>query len=159
MRTTFNSPRVLLQRDYYYNAMLQAYYFQFSSSLIATVLDFSRNSKLTLLSILLESYCNLWGLGKVVLMVFSFQFSSSLIATYFVGYWLLCPGPLSILLESYCNGYPKERNHRLAKLSILLESYCNPEKKPSATFLSITFNSPRVLLQRGCYLLLCPGGV
>ena len=122
---SFNSPGVLLQRGKACPPGLEAETFQFSWSLIATIIVEASRIMSTVLSILLESYCNADALHEL-------QRRRS----------------LSILLESYCNtpvnaseqngtytfnspgvllqldggnGHGEGRND----LSILLESYCN----------------------------------
>ena len=123
----FNSPRVLLQPVACWANLTRWLSFQFSSSLIATLYTLIPHNCVcgVVLSILLESYCNIRWRARRSTQGRFFQFSSSLIAT------------LST---------PRAGREALS-LSILLESYCNLDVPVHFQYELIAFNSPRVLLQ------------
>ena len=81
-KKTFNSPRVLLQRQGTRHGRGGDENFQFSQSLIATQSLTPTRRGRSRLSILLESYCNMVLLVFVCLFFLFFQFSQSLIATF-----------------------------------------------------------------------------
>ena len=148
--------------EWYKRDDLSLFFFQFSWSLIATLLKNSNKNPAKSLSILLESYCNCEEPDNCAWQGPCFQFSWSLIATQKMENSIKQQHLLSILLESYCNdlrGSSSCVNQRAFNspgvllqlirhvfwtgwcewLSILLESYCNAENRFPSKFFKADF--------------------
>ena len=128
--------------------------FQFSWSLIATYFSCSTARTQLSLSILLESYCNRRSVAsksrsisdfnspRVLLQRQSRRSSFSLLRLYF--------NSPRVLLQHIKEQIVVEM---LRVISILLESYCNRTGAVQHIISNVDFNSPRVLLQLGWYVL------
>ncbi len=138
-RRTFNSPRVLLQRLIISISSRPFFSFQFSSSLIATLISNNTLSPSNKLSILLESYCNLEKLEDIVRLLDDFQFSSSLIATSAVDEAKDLLGIFQFSSSLIATLPRFLHNRRGLQLSILLESYCNKRPRCMGGGLRISF--------------------
>ncbi len=149
---TFNSPRVLLQqrrRSFHDNLCLA---FNSPRVLLQQGVWTMDEDFDDILSILLESYCNMSKPDFDIRQLNPFQFSQSLIATC----RRLARVALSVNFQFsqslIATSLPNMSVIIGFLLSILLESYCNDDKRVLEFMRLYAFNSPRVLLQRSLFL-------